>query len=119
MVPAAKRGYSPSGTMDETSPTNPFHIARAYGAPRPVSVRPVAPPIVQRGSANDGVAASIRPTRSAGISKLVGGVVPGGIDFVADAPQPSRPAMPFYRHPADQNAAATAIANGKHLDIKG
>ena len=59
--------------------------------------------------------------------KLVAAVVPGGVEFqngvaLARPAEPDRPAtapIPFYRHPADKNAAATAIGLGNRLDLEG
>lgn len=100
-------------------PTNPFHIARAYGV-RPVQpveravttpVQPVQP--VSRGS--DSAA-----QRDPNIARLVAGVVPGGVSFEADgAARPAGAPLPFYRHPAEKNAAATAVSIGRSLDVNG
>lgn len=52
-------------------------------------------------------------------SRLVAGTVPGGVSFAGATPQPEQPVTPFYRHPADQNGAATAMQVGRRLDITG
>lgn len=103
-------------------PTNPFHIARAYGV-RPIQpveravttpVQPVQP--VSRGSESV-------PQRDPNIARLVAGVVPGGVSFEADgganAARPAGAPLPFYRHPAEKNAAATAVSIGRSLDVNG
>jgi hypothetical protein len=102
-----------------TSPTNPFHIARAYGVQagggpsRAAATQPISP--VSR----------IAPERSAfaqsqGLRRLVAGVVPGGVDFTESGEaQPSADVLPMYRHPADRNAAATGVSVGRRLDVSG
>jgi hypothetical protein len=47
---------------------------------------------------------------------LLAGQVPGRVDFAA--PSPTGPGLPFYRHPADRNAAATAVTAGRTLDLE-
>src|SRR5688572_21129098 len=111
--------------MDEISPSNPFHIARAYSAPVPASApKPVHVDAVGAGAAappehDAGIAGAIGPRRASGIARLVAGVVNGGIDFTTPEPSASRSSLPFYRNPADQNAAATVLARGRHVDVKG
>lgn len=72
--------------------------------------------------------------------RLVAAIVPGGVSFAGATARPtattglSAPAsppatvvsetpradaIPFYRHPADKNAAATAINLGARLDTRG
>ena len=53
------------------------------------------------------------------LRSLVAGVVPGRVDFSGDAPAPVSAAKPFYRHPADRNAAAVQIDVGRRIDING
>jgi hypothetical protein len=108
-----------------TPPTNPYHIARAYGvqagggigAIKPVQravttpVQPVAP------VARDAGAGALRDSN---LQRIVAGVVPGGVSFDASgAGQPTGGALPLYRHPADKNAAATAVSVGRSLDVRG
>jgi hypothetical protein len=112
------------------SPTNPFHLARAYAAqpaarldqPRPVADAPPVQPI-----------AAIRPEptspaaqRSAKLAKidsqLVGAVVPGSIDFTESAPRaagPSAGVLPMYANPTQRNAVETVLLVGRGLDISG
>jgi len=89
-------------------PTNPFHIARAYQTQAPKTARSL-----QAGAGP--VAGSIKPAPS---SRMVAGQVPGGVDFSGAEAKPAGPALPFYRHPADKNAAATAVTAGRNLDIQ-
>ena len=102
-------------------PTNPYHIARAYGVAAPQRaqaappVEPVAP--VSRSAATD-AGARKRPSN---IDRLVGAVVPGRIDFTDQGPvhESRSESIPLYRHPADLNAAATNVHAGRTLDISG
>lgn len=96
-------------------PSNPFHLARAYG---------VAPsPLVKVTRAEQGPAdqvaplAKIEPTNT---QRLIAGVVDAAprfqsVETVAGA---DRAAIAMYRHPADKNAAATGVVAGRTLDIK-
>jgi len=120
-----------NGANPGAFPTNPYHIARAYGVQQAPNVGPVKP--VQRA-----VTTAVEPVspvsrdngagvlRDEGLQRLVAGVVPGGVAF--DSSGNARPsgtsggggaALPFYRHPADRNAAATAVSLGRSLDIQG
>jgi hypothetical protein len=85
-------------------PTNPFHISRAYqtSPPKPAATKDVA--------------GSIKPAQPT--SRMVAAQVPGRVNFSGTEPQPTGPTLPFYRHPADKNAAATAINAGRSLDIQ-
>jgi hypothetical protein len=109
------------GAVKIGPPTNPFHIARAYGVSAPQSVRPQAPvePVAPV-SRNDASGASVRK-RPSNIDRLVGAVVPGRIDFTDEGPrhESRSEAIPLYRHPADLNAAATNIYAGRSLDVSG
>ena len=120
--------------MSEIPPAIPFHLARTYGASSPTLAtgrRTVLPSI----PVDAGVRQAPARVPSQIVSRLVAARVAGGIDFVEDAPQPTRSgtsvgaslgtalglgtdaALPFYRHPADKNAAATSIAlAGRSLD---
>lgn len=77
----------------------PFHIARAYDIQRarqaPAPAKPVSPLVAAKVS---------RPAQP-------------------DAPAPVQPAdsaaIPMYRHPADRNAAATAVTAGRLIDLEG
>jgi len=54
-----------------------------------------------------------------GLRSLVAGVVPGRVDFSGDVPAHGSVSRPFYRHPADRNAAAVQIDIGKRIDVNG
>jgi hypothetical protein len=114
--------------MSGTSPISgsiPFHIAKAYGVQ----------PGQRAGAAQQTQAAapagSVRGVDGAGgklpsaAQKLVGAVVPGKVDFSGAAPAQvsggaqASGALPLYRHPAERNAAATAVSLGKSLDVSG
>ena len=124
--------------MDPIPPTLPFHLAKAYGVKqaqqaRPsMTVTPVAPGVDRIDTARP----ASRPTDKADLAsakkaatlkeRLVAAVVPGGVEFQNGAARPSAPApsgpadrLPFYRHPADKNAAATAINLGGRIDTSG
>lgn len=92
-------------------PTNPFHIARAYGAGTAAGARPAAP-----AAAPQGVHAA-----RANVARLSAGAVPGGVSFAAESgASASAGSLPLYRHPADKNAAATAVLSaGRTLDVTG
>ena len=95
------------------SPTSTFHISRAYGTPAPMRVRPIdGPPTI----AKVGMEAT---TRGDGAGRLVAAVVRGRIDFSGAEPVQDGSALAMYRHPADKNAAATAVSAGRMLDVTG
>lgn len=59
------------------------------------------------------------PAASAQTGGLVAGRVPGGVSFAPAAGSPGpKAALPFYRHPADLNAAATSINAGRIVDVR-
>jgi hypothetical protein len=87
----------------------PFHIAKAYGIQPAGRIAPVAP--VQAAAQAQRV-----PT---GAERLIAAAVPGGISFDGPVPAPAAAALPFYRHPADKNTAATLISAGRTLDVTG
>lgn len=89
------------------APTNPFHIATAYGVR---AMAPVAQP--QAVQASGGV-------RRAEAPGLVAAVVPGRVDFSGPTARPGGASLPIYTHPADRNAAATGVAIGRSLDVAG
>jgi hypothetical protein len=122
--------------MTAIPPTNPFHVARAYGSGVVGRVGPGAPvrpaqpaaPVekpaqrvetvrdAQRPSSLDSIA---ERTKSPAMRRLLAGVVPGGIDFSGETPRPTSGAIPLYRHPADHNAAATTLSAGRMVDVEG
>lgn len=95
-------------------PTNPYHIARAYGLQNARAVSGIRP--AQQTAELKAPAQTALPSAA---QKLVAAVVPGRVDFSGPAPQPSAGPLAFYRHPADKNAAATSVSLGKSLDISG
>jgi hypothetical protein len=98
--------------MTRIEPAIPFHIARAYGL-QPAA-RPIAA-VVPAPAAQAPDSAATDQSRKL-IGAILGGIVPGRISFSGESPQHDH-ALPFYRHPADKNAAATAISAGKALDL--
>lgn len=94
-------------------PSNPFHIARAYGVQAPAAARPTVRPL-----ASEPVEpiATIRPQMPT--HRLAAGVVPGKVTFSGAGTLDAGPALPMYRHPADRNAAATALSAGRMLDVE-
>ena len=127
--------------MDSIPPTLPFHLAKAYGvkpsvntpATTPtVKVTPVAPGVDRIDSARgservDKLDLAVAKKTATLRQRLVAAIVPGGVEFengIAKAVTgPARAdkaaPIPFYRHPADKNAAATAINLGSRLDTRG
>ncbi len=104
-----------------TPPTNPYHIARAYGVSPAGRAAPVAK-VTQVGAGTPSAAAAeTQPSgRPENLRRLVAGEVPGGVRFDAGgAGQPTEASLPMYRHPADKNAAATAVSVGRSLDVRG
>jgi hypothetical protein len=108
------------------TPTSPLRLTT-----RSVTVRPAAQaPRLADVDARANAAAKLdsfqfsRPARTtlpsaAPSALMVAASVPGSVDFTADsmAPAPSS-ALPMYRHPADRNAAATAVNAGRVLDLE-
>ncbi|MGQ0629115.1 MAG: hypothetical protein ACT4PL_13580 [Phycisphaerales bacterium] len=103
--------------MDALPPTLPFALSRAYGS----GVTPVRPVTAAHGAAP---VANVNPGVDRGPSfadRLAAAVVPGRVNFDGPTPQPSvqNGSIAFYRRPGDLNAAATAIALGRTLDVQG
>ena len=122
--------------MDPIPPTLPFHLAKAYGVkaapatplPKTNQTAPIRPGFDRL--------EGFRPTDKADLAsaqktatikqRLIAAMVPGGVAFGDNGAIPStktsKPAsgpLPFYRHPADKNAAATAIDLGSRIDTEG
>ena len=100
------------------APTNPFHISRAYQTAVPGAVRG------QFITPADRIAAPVQPgpvnqLTNLSARRIIAGMVPGKVDFSGATPMPSQGSIPMYRHPADKNAAATAIDAGKMIDVEG
>jgi hypothetical protein len=113
------------GPNNPAGPTIPYHLARAYGVQGGASVQRAARPADTQTS---GVVSQARV--AAGPSdadklpspaqRLVAAQVPGRVDFTGDQPAPSAAGtLSMYRHPADKNAAATAVSLGRSLDVRG
>lgn len=90
-----------------------LRISRAYGLPVPASspvarIEPVSSP-------------RLVAEPSTRVRNLVGAVVPGRIAFdsTTGAPVHTQNPIPFYRSPADRNAAAVSIEIGRSIDIQG
>ena len=95
--------------MRITNSSIPIHIARAYGIEQAINA--------SRASSPSETAASEKSlASSASARQLVAGVVSGGVDFSANQPVASAPALAMYRHPADRNAIATTIDAGRIID---
>lgn len=120
---------STNSISNSIPPTNPFHIARAYGVqpsaqvPRTQATGPASAAAAQVSPVADGNSiGSSGPAAKlpSAAQKLVGARVPGKVDFSGATPMPSAgPTLSMYRHPADKNAAATAVSVGRSLDVKG
>jgi len=93
--------------MTSIPPSIPFKVANAYGV-KPVSVRPVPAPAAETTS---------QGTTRRAPDQLLAGSVRAPVSF--DAAPAKANTMAFYRHPADTNAAATAIDLGRKLDVEG
>jgi hypothetical protein len=125
-------------------PTYAFRVAKAYNAAPPAaanrvnldsakldSARPAssARPAAIPGTAGAGASGPAREAdqaqlaaakKRADIRRLVAARVEGGIDFSTGSVRPAATgALPLYRHPADKNAAATAIDMGRRVDVQG
>jgi hypothetical protein len=109
-------------------PSLPFRLAAAYGAPE-IGARPARLDLPGRSQPRvltdrDTVELSTprKAAEPAGARRLVAGAVSVPVDFdipVTAAPAPSRGALAMYRHPADKNAAATAVNVGRSVDLTG
>lgn len=111
--------------MDPISSAIPFTAAaRAYGV-RPAAAPQGAQP-AQKAGPTEPIARIGRPAEprpASDPSRVVAAHV-GPIDLSRDVAQiAGKPttdgALPLYRHPADRNQAATAVALGRALDVKG
>ncbi|MCK4872484.1 MAG: hypothetical protein KAS72_07140 [Phycisphaerales bacterium] len=98
-------------------PSHPMlRLVRLHGAEPASPRRAVQPVDAPRAVDRPGTESRI-DDRSIRMTRLVAAVVPGGVDFTGKTPQPARDALPLYRHPADRNAAATAVGVGRMIDI--
>lgn len=98
-------------------PTNPPAFPRLVGAAEPTTYarpKPISPATPSPRTPDDGADhQSIRP-----VQRLVAAAVPGGIRFDHDGPRPAN-TLPLYTHPAQRNAAATAVSAGRLIDVTG
>ena len=97
--------------MRITPPTIPLQLAKAYGVAPAARRAPVQAP---ESAGRLGREPADRPGQG-----LIAAVVPGGIDFSGPESAPRPAAIPLYRHPADHNAAATAVHAGRVVDLEG
>lgn len=112
--------------MDGISSSIPFQPSiqlanRAYGV-RPAAATPAAKgPEATGPIARIGQPAAAAPKPASDPARLVAARV-DPIDLARDVAtisgRPVDGALPMYRHPADRNQAATAVALGRSLDIK-
>lgn len=79
--------------MDGISSPLPFRLAQTYG-----------------------VAPAARREAKPNAAALVATKVAAGIDFQAPPQSPHAP-LAMYRHPADKNAATTAVNAGRLIDV--
>ncbi len=98
-----------------TPPTLPFHAARAYGVQPPV--QPVRTTPASPVSEAAPVASSRGVERTPAMERLVGGVVPGGVEFDGAQPGVKGAGLLFYTNPADTNAAVTNVNLGRGIDV--
>lgn len=109
--------------MDPIASNFSFPVAaRAYG------VRPAAPAAAQAVQSTQRTEPIARigqrpePRPASDPARLVAAQV-GPIDLARDVAavqgRPTDGLLPMYRHPADRNQAATGVALGRSLDIKG
>lgn len=116
---AAQRAY---GTP-ASARTNQVAPAPGANASAPIASAPIAKigDAIQR--ATDSVALQARAANESISDRLVAAIVPGRIDFTQDRPVQTQPSpstaasLPFYRHPADKNSAATRIAFSTAIDL--
>lgn len=100
--------------MSSIPPSIPFKLANAYGV-QPIRVKPIAQPPAAQAAAPAN--SQTKPQR--GADSLLAGSTGTSINFDAQQTPPEPGKLAFYRHPADTNAAATAIDLGRSLDVQG
>lgn len=123
--------------MSEIPPTLPFRLAEAYRTQAPARIADRAPDAnrakavaIPRSLIASKVAkgidftaqpeaaapaarrAAVQPSAGAAVGQFEAKPLPAGFD------DPLRP-LQMYRHPADKNAAATAVEAGRRIDVKG
>lgn len=100
-------------------PTNPPAFPRLAGATEPITYarpKPISPAAPSPGTPGTPGAAAPQILRP--VQRLVAAAVPGGIRFDHDGPRPAN-TLPLYNHPAQRNAAATAVSAGRLIDVTG
>lgn len=115
-----------------TTPQTPatLRLARAYAAPQEAFAHDASSP-----RSPDVVSLSSSVGMPAKARALIAARVDATLDVRSDIQPPTAPTAPtapsaprdtaapaslaFYRHPADRNSVATAIASGSALDVRG
>lgn len=93
--------------------TNPFHVARAYGT------RPAQSPDAVAAIGPVAAAVKARPSNPS-IDRVVGAVVPGGVEFGPTAgARTAGSSLAFYTRAGDRIEAATALQVGRTIDTQG
>lgn len=113
--------------MDQGSipPSLPFRLLEAYGAPntapRPVPSPPGrdVPRVLNDVDTVELTAPRHPAPRSDGPQRLVAATVTVPVDFNAARTSTTADTLAMYRHPADKNAAATAVNIGRAFDAIG
>ncbi len=107
----------------------PIAAARAYGV-RPAqgsqtripanSIVAPAAAVVRSDTVRDQADLSSAAARRQKLARVIAASVEQQPEFQPDVrPEPGATALPFYRHPADKNAAAVGINAGRSLDVEG
>lgn len=110
----------PQTTSSAAPALRQLRLAQAYAAP---VATPHADPT---GRSPDSVTlGAIRPAGPGPMPEKARALVAARVDAPArpetgpNAGPPAPGSLPFYRHPADRNLAATAIQAGRALDVRG
>lgn len=131
------------GSIPPSTPSIPFHLAKAYGAAAQGATAGAAAEARALRVSDSVVIGTIGATpaqprldtvEASGARELVAGQVPGRVDFSGPQPRPSvgvgglgggaamptaPDALPMYRAPWDRNTAAVAVQVGRSLDVNG
>ena len=106
-------------------PTSAAQAARAYGVRPVAAVHPVRPVQTAQRTEPVGRIGITDPAPAPAIASDPGRLVAARvepIDLARDVAtitgRPAAGSLPMYRHPADRNQAATAVALGRALDLK-
>ncbi len=112
---AAQRAYGVA------SPTRSAPGGGASGANSTPTIAKIGDAVanpIRRSADSVAVEARASATTDTVSDRLVAATVPGRIDFSQEQPmQNTAGALPFYRHPADKNSAATRIAVSTAIDL--